>query len=330
MFRNREIKRFVIYIAAVCGIITAVCFFINVSAGIASAAALIAPTTGFYVFTRRRYKEITGLSEKLGKIAAGELSLDVRDNDEGELSILRNEIYKVTSKLTEQAAVLESDKAALANNLSDISHQLKTPLTSLLVMSELLEDKDLPPAKRSEFTSNIKTGLTRMEWLALALLKLAELDAGAAVIKKEIINAEDLAVMAVQSLDVILAAKNQRVVHSGDKNVNIACDMDWTVEALANVIKNASEHSPAGEGIAVSWEETPLAVQITVEDSGGGVDPKDLPHLFKRFYKGAGAAKESAGIGLALSLDIMRRQNGDIGIINKPGKGAAFILKFYK
>jgi signal transduction histidine kinase len=198
-------------------------------------------------------------------------------------------------------------------------------------MSELLENPSLPAAKREEFTANMRAGLFRMEWLVLALLKMAKLDAGAAGMQRESVFIWELADMSARALDVIISGKNQRVVMSGDRESMLTCDISWTAEALSNIIKNASEHTPENGEITVTWDENPLTARITVRDGGDGIDPADLPHLFKRFYKGSSSrGAERIGIGLALSLEIMCRQNGDIEARNAASGGAEFVMRFYR
>ncbi|MCL1807079.1 MAG: HAMP domain-containing histidine kinase [Oscillospiraceae bacterium] len=273
-----------------------------------------------------RNKKIAELSLYLQRITNGDRSFDIRTNKEGELSILKNEIYKVTHALTEQAEALQKDKLELASALSDISHQLKTPLTALGVMADLLEDDALPADKRKEFIENLHAGLSRMEWLVLTLLKLARLDADAAALKQENIALADLIGKALSPLLIPIEVKELTVTVKGEKLIT-ACDMDWTAEALGNILKNAIDNTPQGGTIAIAYGENPLYTYITVRDGGPGIDKEDMPHLFKRFYRGKNANPDSVGIGLALSLAVMRKQNGDIEAEND--NGAVFTLKFY-
>jgi signal transduction histidine kinase len=278
------------------------------------------------VYTYRRYRAIALLSHYLQRLAHGEKTLDIRDNAEGELSILKNEIYKITAALTEQAEQLSKDQRELANALTDISHQLKTPLTAIGVMADLLDDHNLPPLKQQEFLENMRISVKRMEWLVLALLKLARLDAGAVALKREPALLSELIERAMLPHLIPLEVREQSATVSGTDST-VTCDPEWTSEALGTIIKNAVENTPPGGQIAITYGKNPLYAYISVHDKGPGIEKADLPHLFKRFYRGKNAGKESAGIGLSMSLAIMRKQNGDIDVANE--HGSVFTVKFY-
>jgi len=266
-----------------------------------------------------RRKEIDELSADIRRIIDGH-ALDLRDNLEGRLSILKNDIHTLAGRLNNQADALQQEKIALANTLADISHQLKTPLTAMGVMIDLLENA--PPKKATEFITNLKQGLTQTKWLVSALLKMAKLESGSAGFSQGKIAANELLALALQPLGVLLDIKDQHVKLEGD--TVFYCDKNWTAEALTNIIKNASEHSPAGSAITVEVGDTPLANWITVSDTGKGIPVEKMKSLFQRF-KGQGT-----GIGLPLALAIMQEQNGDIEVNGGGhGKGAAFTLKFY-
>lgn len=176
------------------------------------------------LFTKKRYREIEKLSGYLRQIHSGDYTLDVRDNVEGELSILKNEIYKVTIMLSEQRVLLQKDKIQLTNAISDISHQLKTPLTSMMMMSDLLSTPDLPAEKRMEFTRNLRNQLERLEWLVSSLLKLSKIDAGTTQFKNEPILVEKLVQKALENLLIPIEIKDQTVSISGEKSVTILGD----------------------------------------------------------------------------------------------------------
>ncbi len=275
-------------------------------------------------------RQIAALSDYVRKMTDGEIIYDVRDNREGAFSILKNDVYKLALRLSEQAALLRREKETLKDILYDISHQLKTPITSMTIMADLLEQEDLPTEKRREFVGNLQSGLTRMDWLVKSLLKLARLDAEAGELVACEVNAAELVEDAAANVRTIIEAKNQEVTTDVDGGLTIHCDRNWTTEALVNIIKNGAEHTPAGGRLAVSAGENPVCAWICVEDCGGGIDPDELNNLFKRFYRGRNSAKDSAGIGLAMSLAIMHKQNGDIEVKTERGKGASFTLKFFK
>ncbi len=331
MFRNKEIRILCICLSIIAAITCAVCFAFDERAGAVCLFGFALCFTGYYIFTRRSYREIAKLSDAVRSLAerGRGIKLIDRDNAEGELSILQSEIYKLAERLIEQSAVLTDEKRALKDVLSDISHQLKTPLTALSIMADLLEDETLEPDKRAEFMRKLKEGLSRMEWMVLSLLKLARLDASAVEFKPEPISARALAEAAIRPLEIMLDVRDQRVIIEGG-DIVLHCDSLWSQEALANVIKNASEHSPLGGEIRVAVGENPICAWISIQGSGEGIDPADLPHVFKRFYRRKGAPEGGIGIGLSLSLSIMRAQSGDIEVRNERGKPAAFVLKFYR
>lgn len=281
-------------------------------------------------FTWSRYREIEKLSDYLRRIYHGNYTLDIRDNMEGELSILKNEIYKVTLILSKQAEALQEEKEQLAQALSDISHQLKTPLTSMMVMSELLSNDELKPEKRMEFTKNLEIQLHRMEWLLSSLLKLSKLDAGTIAFKKEFITVSEVVKQALKPIQIPMELKEQKLKVSGDGKISFLGDFNWTVEALVNILKNCMEHTQDGGTISVDYTENPIFIQIVISDNGSGIEKEDLPFIFKRFYKGKNASEDSIGIGLALAKSIIVNQNGDITVTSQKKRGTQFVIKFYK
>jgi signal transduction histidine kinase len=281
-------------------------------------------------FTRWRYREIARLSQYLRKINTGNYSLDIRDNQEGELSILKNDIYKVTLMLTEQSKLWQQEKLRLTDVIADISHQLKTPLTSMLVMADLLSDRKLPEAKRSEFTHKIGLQLERIDWLVSSLLKLSKIDAGTAVFKKELVKVPELLEKAIEPLLIPMDIKEQSISLKGEESTSFIGDLKWSQEAFINILKNCIEHTPAGGSIAVSYTENALFTEIVIADNGSGIPKEDLPYIFKRFYKGKNAGDDSVGIGLAMAHSIISSQNGIIEVKSQEGEGTKFTIKFYK
>lgn len=281
-------------------------------------------------FTKWRYNQIEKLSQYLQRIAGGEYELDIRDNYEGELSILKSEIYKVTVTLSEQAELLKKDKVFLSNSISDISHQLKTPITSMSVMTDLLRDDSLPPDKRIEFTNNIRSQLERLQWLVASLLKLSKIDAGTIDFKKEPVNVKELIHKATEHLLIPMEIKELTLEITGDEKAQYIGDFNWSAEAIANIVKNCVEHTPRGGRIVASFNQTPFYTLITFSDNGVGIDDRDLPYIFNRFYKGANAANDSIGIGLAMAKSIVENQGGTIAAASEEGQGTQFTIKIYQ
>jgi len=283
------------------------------------------------VYTSYRYVQIQQLTNYLVKLQNGEKSMDIRDNKEGELSILKNEIYRLSIKLNTQAELLQRDKNYLADSLSDISHQLKTPLTSMMMMVDLLEDNHLSEEKRKEFLKNIQVGLERMEWLVQALLKLSKLDASAVSMKPERVEAGMLLYKAASPLFIAMELREITLeIQKLSEPVVLQIDPAWTCEAVTNILKNCMEHTSAGGRITVSYSDNNLYTMIRIKDTGSGIQPEDLPHIFERFYKGKNSKNDSVGIGLALSREIIVRQKGRIEVRSTVGIGTEFEIRFYR
>ncbi len=330
MLRNREIKIYLISIILVLFSGTIAGFILNTAAGIIFLCASMLVTVISTVFTRWRYKQIEQLSHYLNRIVEGDYSIDIRDNREGELSILKNEIYKVTVTLKEQATLLKHDKIFLADAISDISHQLKTPITSMFVMTDLISDDKLPEDKRREFIRNIQSQLERLQWLVSSLLKLSKIDAGTIDFKKETVKVKDLIEKSLEHLLIPMEVKEQSLEIRGDEDVEFTGDFSWSCEAVSNIIKNCIEHTPNGGKIGIEFSETSLYTIIKISDNGEGIQKDDLPYIFNRFYKGKNSDKDSIGIGLAMSKSIIENQGGTIVADSLKGRGTQFILKFYK
>lgn len=268
--------------------------------------------------------EIISLSENVRKAIDGK-PVEFRDNKENSLSILKNDIHTLVNLKNEQMNIIKQEQQRLTEYLSNISHQLKTPITSMLIMVDLLETA--PPEKQSEFISNIKTSLTRMEWLTSSLLKIARLDSGVVEFSISTVAMKDLLSIAVEPLAILLDIKEQNVELINE--VDLCCDLRWTAEALTNLIKNASEHSPEGSVIKVDCGENPIYRWISIADSGSGIKREDISKLWTRFTGSQNS--KGFGIGLPLALSIVRGQNGDIDVDSGTnGKGAVFTIKQFK
>jgi signal transduction histidine kinase len=331
MFRNREVQLYtciLVIISLSATGIGAFLFSIKTVLFILFTSLLLIICSLY--FTKWRYREIEKLSGYLRRISSGDYSLDVRDNFEGELSILKSDIYKVTAMLSEQGSQLQEDKIKLMDAISDISHQLKTPLTSMIMMADLLSDPNLNPSKRVEFTRNIGSQLERMEWLVSSLLKLSKIDAGTVQFKKDRIPIHDLIQKAVAPILIPMDIKEQTLKVTGEESVTFLGDLNWSAEAIINILKNCVEHTGEGGEISISFSENVLFTELMIKDNGKGIPKVDLPYIFKRFYKGEYASEDSVGIGLAMAHSIIRKQNGDIQVTSKPGKGTCFQIKFYK
>ncbi|SEM59164.1 Signal transduction histidine kinase [Paenibacillus sp. cl141a] len=330
MLRNREIKMLLFVMGSVSLAAIVAALMISPAAVVLVFFLSIMLIGASLLFTKWRYREIEKLSVYLRKISSGNDSLDVRDNTEGELSILKNDIYKVTRMLSEHRSLLQRDKLQLTDAISDISHQLKTPLTSMTVMADLLSAPDLPPAKRTEFTHHIRIQLERIDWLVSSLLKLSKMDAKTIPFKKDSIPMKSLIQKALEPVMIPMDIKGQTVSIAGDDDVSFVGDFNWTAEAIINILKNGVEHTPEGGAIAISFSDNALYSEIVIADNGKGIPKEDLPYIFKRFYKGKNASEGSIGIGLAMAQSIIASQNGVIDVTSDIEKGTQFRIKFYK
>ena len=282
----------------------------------------------FVFYTNKRYWHITELNDYLVKVLAGVEVPEIGSQEEGELSILRTNIYKAATMLKTQNEQLEDDKTQLATALADISHQLKTPLTSMMVMNDLLMD-ETDEAKREELLRTQSAQLDRMNWLIQTLLKISKLDAGTIVLKKEEAALSELVEEAVRPFLIQMDVRNIACRLDVAKE-KITCDRNWTIEALKNIIKNCIEHMDDGGTLSIEADDTNLFSRITIKDNGCGIPPEDLPHIFERFYKGKNAGKDSVGIGLALSKRILEGEHGEITVQSTEGVGTSFFIRIYK
>ena len=329
MYRNPELRRLLVLLLILGAAAVFGCYFFAQWAVYIAGAASLGFISLLLIYTRRRYVQIDRLSAYLARINRGDDSLDVRDNKEGELSILKSEIYKVTVTLKEQNGLLLRDKTAMADALSDISHQLKTPLTSMFMMTDLLLDAGLTEEERRTFTNRIRLQLERLQWLVASLLKLSKLDAGTARMEPAPVQAKKLLDRALEPLRIPMELKEQKLNLSGEE-VILWCSEPWTAEALLNILKNCVEHTPVQGEITVAFSENPLFTQVRITDTGPGIDPADLPHIFKRFYRGKHASDDSVGIGLSMAAAIVEGQGGAVEAKSHPGQGGEFILRFLR
>lgn len=330
MLRNREVQIICIIMVSIIVAATAIAYLISLLAAVVTLATSALLMGCSLIFNRWRYQEIEKLSGYLRQISSGDYSFDVRDNQEGELSILKNDIYKVTLKLSEQSSLLQQERLRLTDAIADISHQLKTPLTSMMVMADLLSNAQLPDAKRTEFTHKMRMQLERIEWLVSSLLKLARIDAETVAFKKDLIEVKKLVRKAIEPVLIPIDIKEQTITINGEDGASFVGDLNWTSEALINILKNCVEHTPDGGSISISFSENVLFTEIVIADDGRGVPKEDIPYIFKRFYKGKNASEDSIGIGLAMAHSIISSQNGNIEVKSDGKNGTQFWIKFYK
>jgi len=276
------------------------------------------------------YKKIDYINLYVKDVLNGKATFNIKEYEEGTFSSLKNDMYKLTNRLKEQNEKIIEDKKYLEATLSDISHQLKTPLTSMYVINDLLKDEHLDAKVKNEFLNKERAQLERIEWLVTSLLKLSRLESGMITLKKEKIKVIDLLKKALEPLQIMVELKNLKITYKGMMNTFVVCDFLWTSEAIVNILKNALEHTHQDGTIQIVFEDNPLYVMIKIIDDGEGITKEDLPHIFERFYKGKHNHKESIGIGLNMAKNIIDRQNGAINVKSNVGKGTEFTIQFYK
>ncbi len=283
------------------------------------------------LYHQREEKKLKNITKMIQKINKRDYSLEIDKNEEGEISCLQNELYKTALVLNEQNNNLLKDKTILKDSLSDISHQLKTPLTSVNIMLEnLLDSEKMSEEKKKEFIKDIYHKTSKINFLILELLKLSRFDADAITFEKKKVSVKDILDEVVENVSVLCDLKNMEVLINDSKSTYLVCDKRWQIEALTNIVKNCVEHSSDGQKINISYEENSLFTKIIIEDFGCGINKEDIKHIFDRFYKGINSSSNSIGIGLSLAKVIIEKDNGYIVAKSQEKIGTKFIIKYLK
>ena len=282
-----------------------------------------------YVITQE--KKIAEINEYIKQINNKNYILKIEENDNGELSKLRNELYKTTVLLKETAEISEKEKENLSTAIADISHQLKTPLTSIRIMLDnIQDDPDMKKEVREDFLREISKQIDWISSLVVSLLKIAKFDAGTIKMENNEINAKNLIDNIVSNLAILMELKNIEIITNVDEKATFIADYKWQQEALTNILKNAIEHSKQNSRIYITVENTSLFLKIIIKDEGSGIDKEDLKHIFQRFYKTKNSSENSIGIGLPLAKAIIEQSNGYIKVETKYGEGTSFEIKYLK
>ena len=282
----------------------------------------------YIIYIIREHRSLSKISTSVNKVLNNDYSIDIKEYHDDYLSSLSSDVYKVISLLKEQRDISYQDKKYLEETLSDISHQLRTPLTSMYVINDLLETK-LSSSKKKEFLNRNRTQLERIEWLVTSLLKLSRLDSGSVELIKETVNLKKLIEASIDPVRISLELKEINVMNQVDKSIYIDVDFNWTKEALVNIIKNAYEYTPVKGNITINASVNPLYMELRITDNGCGIPKDKLPFIFDRFYK-VNKDSDSIGIGLNMTKRIIHEQLGEIEVESKVNQGTTFIIKFYK
>lgn len=284
----------------------------------------------FLRFNHNKDREISKITRCIEEINRKNYALDLDEMSEDELSILKSEIYKTTIMLKEAAENSNKEKLQLKDSLSDISHQLKTPLTSILIMLDnIIDDPDMDSDVREDFIRNIKREISNISFLVQTLLKLSKLDTNTIHFIAQDVELEQVVTESIKNVSMISDLREVAIKLNTKENPLVKCDFKWQVEAISNILKNCIEHSERQSVVDVVIDDNKVYSKISIRDYGKGIDKKDLPHIFERFYKGKNATSESVGIGLSLAKSIIEKENGTVSV-DSDENGTQFTVKYYK
>ena len=275
-------------------------------------------------------KNLNDIISYLKELNRGNYNLFIDLNKEGELSILKNEIYTTTVMLREQAEKELQDKINLKDSLTNISHQLKTPLTSISLLVDNLLDEEIDTNTQKEFLLDIKNQIESINYLIIVLLKLSRFDANVVTFKEEKINVKNLLIDILKHIDIIREVKNIDIHITGDNASTLIGDYKWEYEAISNILKNCLEYTPENKNIYIKYRETNMYTEIIIEDEGPGMSKNEKNKIFERFYKGNNSNSNNFGIGLSLAKEIINKDNGKIKVESELNKGTTFKIRYYK
>lgn len=284
----------------------------------------------FIRYNHKKENDIKEIIKCIEQINKKNYELQIDSMSEDELSILKNEIYKTTIMLKESAENSNKDKMNLKKSLEDISHQLKTPLTSILVMLDnIIEDPDMDINIRNDFVRDIKRNVVNINFLVQALLKLSKFDANTVHFIKKEYNLGSIVDESIKNVSTLCDLRNINIELNIKNDSKIMCDSKWQIEAITNILKNSIDHSKDNQKVIINVEDNNVYSTVEIKDFGDGISKKDISHIFERFYKGENATSDSIGIGLALAKTIIEEDNGNISVESNKN-GTKFTIKYFK
>lgn len=284
-----------------------------------------------FIYLKQRDKKINQITQYINEIKNRKYDLDINENSEDELSNLKNELYKITIMLKEESEISRQDKENIKMSVEDISHQLKAPLTSIMIMLDNLKDNpNMDEDTKQRFIFEISKQVDWINWLVISILKLSRLEANVVKFSDNKINVKKFIDEIIDNLEIPIEIKNQKIIIEGNEDASFIGDYKWQQEAITNIIKNAIEHNKENGKITIKYEENVLFTKITIIDEGQGIAKEDLKHIFERFYKAQNSSDNSVGIGLSLAKNIIEKNNGMINCKSEIGNGTEFIVKYMK
>lgn len=282
----------------------------------------------WYVIKEER--KLLKLSNYVNDLVLKKDSLKLEENEEGMISKLQNDLYKLTVVLREAYDNESRERLEMKKSLEDISHQLKTPLTAMMITLDNLSNDELKPDLRKSFLEDVKRQVDKMNFLIKSLLKLSRFDAGVIKFKSENIRVKNLVNDVIKSVSVLAEINDVKIKANGDDNTSFTGDYNWQLEAVTNVVKNAVEHSTPGETVTIKFRENAVYTLISVVNHGNVINEQDMKNIFTRFYKGKNATYESIGIGLSLSKSIIEKGGGYVRVSSSKKDGTRFDIKYLK
>lgn len=325
----RAKKRRLIHILLTAALMIPCLLFSAPCAVIAAVASAIFLVFYEWLFAQRR-DNVMKLCDDIDRILRNDDTISFDEYKEGELSVLSAEIHKMTIRLREQNAALLTEKQFAKEALEDISHQLRTPLTSVMMILGLMNDSGLTEQERMEYLRDLYELLARMKWLIETMLSLSRIEADAVKFAKNTVSCRELIAQSIETVSVTAELKSVEIRTEINGEPEFIGDLHYTSEAIVNLLKNAIEHTPQGGTVTVTANGSNISSNITIADTGEGIPEKELPHIFERFYRSSEYTKNGFGIGLAFAKKVISAQDGSLKAANHKPHGAMFDIHFYK
>ena len=323
--KQRRIAHFLLTVAAAAG-----CAFFSIPCAVIVTVLSAALFVLYELALSKRRDQVMTLCDEIDRILRNDDRISFDEFQEGELSVLAAEIHKMTIRLREQNTALLREKQFAREALEDISHQLRTPLTSVMMILGLMRSSGLTDENRREYLGDLYELLARMKWLIETMLSLSRIEADAAKFAKETVPIRKLITQSVDAVSVTAELKGVDVAAEIEGEPVFVGDLHYTSEAVVNLLKNAIEHTPEGGTVTVTAKESSLSTEITIADTGAGIPEEELPHIFERFYRASSYTKNGFGIGLAFAKKVIIAQNGSLRASDCVPHGAVFEIRFYK